>query len=112
MRLSGHGNSFREGRVEIFYDGRWGTVCQNYFDIVEANIVCRQLGFGGATGYRTNSFYGAGSGVVWLQLDWPGCSGEENSITLCSHRTFGTSTCSHNYDVGVMCSVSQGLPCK
>jgi len=46
MRLAGTGRSDREGRLEVYHDGRWGTVCNNCFNDVAANVACNSLGFG------------------------------------------------------------------
>ena len=47
IRLIGGRNS-SEGRVEIYYDGQWGTICDNKWDINDATVVCNSLGFPGA----------------------------------------------------------------
>ena len=45
IRLAGSSQD-REGRLEIYHNGRWGTVCDDYFDNVDASVACFQLGFG------------------------------------------------------------------
>ena len=46
VRLMNHDTvAFSEGRVEIFHDGYWGTICDDNFRDASADVVCRQLGF-------------------------------------------------------------------
>lgn len=75
-------------------------MCQDYWNMEEAKVVCRQLGFTKVLGpWR----YGRGTGKVWL--DDMGCSGSEVSLQSCSHRGWGTvsSHCNtHQYDAGVV----------
>ena len=103
-RLAGTRSTYREGRVEIFYNGRWGSVCHNSFDSNAAAVICRQLGFPGSKTYRTYAYYGAGSGVIWL--DDVSCVGDETNLASCTHNGFGTHDCSHSEDVGVVCDTS------
>lgn len=44
MRLVG-GDSPNEGRLEVCFFNHWGTVCDDNFGSVEAQLVCRELGF-------------------------------------------------------------------
>jgi hypothetical protein len=55
------GRSNAEGNVEIYHFGRWGSICDDEWDMSEANVVCKSLGFplGGLTA-TDNSFFGRG----------------------------------------------------
>ena len=55
-----NGATSAEGRVEIFHGNRWGTVCDDYFDITNGGVVCRQLGFTTVVRIVTDAAYGIG----------------------------------------------------
>ena len=44
VRLVG-GQSQSEGRVEMCLDGRWGTVSDDFWSVIDATVICRQLGY-------------------------------------------------------------------
>ena len=87
--------------MEVLYDGEWGTVCDDDFDDTDADVVCRELGYPGATGYSCCADYGEGTGAIWL--DDVDCTGTEASLYDCSHSGFGIHNCAHSEDVGVAC---------
>uniref|UniRef100_A0A3Q1GU74 SRCR domain-containing protein n=1 Tax=Acanthochromis polyacanthus TaxID=80966 RepID=A0A3Q1GU74_9TELE len=89
------------GRVEIFHNGQWGTVCDDIWELTHAEVVCRQLGCGGATSAPKRAHFGEGSGPIWL--DDVQCSGNESSITDCAHQGFGSHNCHHFKDASVVC---------
>uniref|UniRef100_A0A8C1KCI8 SRCR domain-containing protein n=1 Tax=Cyprinus carpio TaxID=7962 RepID=A0A8C1KCI8_CYPCA len=96
-----NGNNDCSGRVEILYNGQWGTVCDDDWDMKDAAVVCRQMGCGTAVSAQTSAHFGQGSGPIWL--DDVRCSGSESSLTQCSHPTIGTNNCGHSEDAGVVC---------
>ncbi|XP_071828209.1 neurotrypsin-like isoform X2 [Apostichopus japonicus] len=92
------------GRVEIFLNGEWGTVCDDLWDISDAEVVCLQLGFDRALGAHSDAFFSAGTGLI--HLDEVQCSGSESSLLDCAYETFHN--CGHNEDAGVSCASFDG----
>ena len=91
-----------EGRVEIFYNGNWGTVCDNNWDLRDARVVCHQLGFPYAVSAPKSAYFGAGTGQVWQ--DKLGCYGTESSIVNCPRSGGSMVGCNHDQDASVICS--------
>ena len=85
----------------MLYIGRWGTICDDEWDLQDAEVVCRQLGFEGAVAAPCCAAYGQGTGQIWL--DDVKCVGNETSISECSHRGWGIHGCSHGEDASVRC---------
>uniref|UniRef100_A0A8B9G658 SRCR domain-containing protein n=1 Tax=Amazona collaria TaxID=241587 RepID=A0A8B9G658_9PSIT len=90
------------GRVELYHDGVWGTICDDYWDLSDANVVCKQLGCGHAIKAFGSAHYGEGSGQIWL--DDVKCTGAESDIWACPARALGQHNCQHKEDAGVLCS--------
>ena len=87
--------------MEVCYNGTWGTVCGNNWDINDARVVCRQLGFRYALNAYRNARYGQGTGPILL--DRVNCLGSESSLFSCGHRRLGNHNCRHSRDASVRC---------
>ena len=104
LRLQGSSSASGTGRVEIFYNGQWGTICDNSWSRADAEVACRELGYHYAV--KANQGYEVpdGTGPIWL--DDVGCNGNEESLASCFHRGVGIHNCHHTDDAGVECSTT------
>ncbi len=94
-----------QGRVEIYVNGEWGTVCDDLWTINNAAVVCHQLGFRYALKAAKNSEFGEGQNLRIL-LDDVQCEGTESNLLDCKHAGVGTHNCAHYEDAGVICGNS------
>lgn len=103
IRLVGSGGNCA-GRLEVFHNGLWGTVRNDLWDIEDAQVVCRQLRCGIALSDHVLSWFGPGTGPVWLnQVE---CQGNEVALWDCRYQFSEEDESGHQEDVGVVCSGS------
>ncbi|XP_071485175.1 uncharacterized protein [Diadema antillarum] len=98
------GSSLVEGRLEVFYNGVWGTICDEGWDDVDRLVVCKQLGFPVATSDTPS--YPVASALQQIWLRDVGCAPGDETLTDCvTNDQWGdTMTCSHQRDVTIRCS--------
>ena len=114
LRIIG-GASHNEGRLEVYHDGEWGTICDDFFWRKDAKVACKQLGYSGAEAVLTDVAV-APDRRFWL--DDVNCVGNEENLTECfynsnvrnsSSRTnpqWGFANCIPSEQVGVRCTAS------
>ncbi|XP_076080008.1 adhesion G protein-coupled receptor B2-like [Mytilus galloprovincialis] len=100
LRLVGS-NGPRGGRLEVYYNHQWGTVCHDNFDVVSARVACRQLM------YSTNEveIYTAGgaSSNTKIWMDEVRCNGDYLRLEDCRRNSWGSNDCSHSDNIGIKC---------
>ncbi|KAI4892994.1 hypothetical protein NFI96_028963, partial [Prochilodus magdalenae] len=106
LRLSG-GRGSCSGRLEVYHNAEWGSVCNDLWDIMDARVVCRQLGCGLALSADGNSDSGAGKRTVWLNR--VRCTGKEIHLWDCPHSLKNHTDCLHRQHAGVTCAGERTL---
>ncbi|XP_052794511.1 deleted in malignant brain tumors 1 protein-like isoform X2 [Mya arenaria] len=99
-----NGHTSYSGRVEVYHNGRWGTVCDDNFDHRDVMVICRMLGYYMGQQYGRpyqGAYFGSGSGTIWL--DNLNCGGYESDVQYCSRNSWGDHNCDHSEDAGVDC---------
>ena len=96
-----------EGRVEVYHNGTWGTVCDDGWDIDDANVVCQQLNYSRAISALGDAYFGEGSGPIYY--DEVICIGIEERLADCFHLGIGIHSCGHTQDAGVVCDTTGTL---
>uniref|UniRef100_A0A673TZ03 T-cell differentiation antigen CD6 n=1 Tax=Suricata suricatta TaxID=37032 RepID=A0A673TZ03_SURSU len=103
VRLVG-GSSPCAGRVEMLEHGQWGSVCDDAWDLEDAQVVCRQLNCGWAVQALPGLHFAPGQGPI--HRDEVSCTGTEDFLWDC-HGLPGNGYCGHKEDAGVVCSEHQ-----
>ena len=105
LRLAA-GSVNSEGRLEIYHDGVWGTVCDDFWGdfrgdgVGNATVACRQLGY---SGYETIDYDPVIPGGDPIWLDDVQCVGDEDTLSDCPANDWGVNNCAHSEDVMLRC---------
>ena len=98
-----NGSNATEGTVEVCNGTRYGTVCDDHWDELDARVVCRQLGYSGEAVALKRAFFGSSPSRP-IHLDNVRCNGSESSLLNCTSNKVGINNCDHSEDAGVRCN--------
>ena len=103
-----HGGDEREGNIQVFHNGKWGLVCDDWFDRKDAKVACRQLGYDGVEFYTLRNYFYDRRQDVTIWLDDLECRGNETRLGDCPRRNgldWGQHNCTAPEEAaGVRCS--------
>ena len=91
--------------MEVYYNGEWGTVCDDEWGTNDAAVVCAELGYS-RDGAQVKSF---GPGVGDIKMDDVACTGSEMELQQCDFRGWSEHNCGHDEDAGVVCLMSGNI---
>ena len=105
VRLAGVNGINYAGRVEVFYQGKWGKICRNEWDINDVNVVCRQLGFQSALA----EFIGMDTKNETIPVAFSNvaCTGQEPFLASCKRLDGKHNTCVDNIGAQALCEPSK-----
>ncbi|XP_066153612.1 uncharacterized protein [Euwallacea fornicatus] len=105
VKLAG-GDQPNEGRIEVTVFKKTGYICDDQFEITDANVLCKELGFPlGALEVKGNSHYAKSleeKNTLYMMDDIE-CFGNETSIMQCNFAGWGIHNCADNEIAGVIC---------
>ena len=104
MRLVGVKGINYAGRVEVLYQGKWGKICRNDWDITDVKVVCRQLGFQSALA----EFIGVSTrdDAISVVMSNVACTGQESVLASCN-RVDGEHNCMDYIGAQALCEPSK-----
>ena len=104
VRLAGVDGVDYAGRVEVFFQGKWGKICSNKWDINDAKVVCRQLGFQSALA----KFIGMNTtdDTISVAMSDVACTGQESVLASCKRKD-GGHMCVGNKGAQALCEPSK-----
>lgn len=102
-----NGSDVWEGRVEVYHEDEWGTVCDDLWELDDANVLCVELGYDLANEAPVAAHFGEGVGRIWM--DDVECTGVEVTLVTCPFRGWGLHNCNHRGDAGAECDFDGDL---
>ncbi|XP_065883870.1 scavenger receptor cysteine-rich domain superfamily protein-like isoform X6 [Dysidea avara] len=104
LQLAGFFADQGSGRLELFFNNQWGTICINGFTRESADTACRQLGRSRALSFGEADELGFGQGNGTIHFSEVDCSDDDIHILHCDNNSSRISQCTHGDDVGLVCS--------
>ena len=109
VRLAGVDGVNYAGRVEVFYQGKWGKICRNEWDINDVKVVCRQLGFQSAVAEFIPM--NTSDDTISVAMSNVACTGQETVLAYCKRRD-GNHRCVDNIGAQAFCKPSKWKSAK
>ena len=107
-----NGSTSVEGIVEVFYGGVTGLVCGENWDLTDADVVCRQLGYSGAQSASAHLHTELKTGAKWYWIGDVECFGNETRLYDCPSSELGESNCSSGTVAMATCGSESFSVCR